>query len=160
MIKLRCLLTRRMTRTPCFLEVEATCLETGRTRCIPQVFRQCPCNIDSVVDVDGKKDVPGVSVRPRGLVGSNYLQALDIAEQGKFRCFCTPTSRSVSNMLCRNNGLSEFNVLLDCRTLFYDLTHEPGTVLRSSVMNNVSWKSRSSCHNDFQSQSPDRKSVV
>lgn len=43
--------TRRMTRTPCLLEVEATCLETGRTRCIPQVVTSLVI-FDSVVCVD------------------------------------------------------------------------------------------------------------
>ena len=52
--------TRRMTRTPCVLEVEATCLERGRTRCILQVFRQRPCNIDSVVGVVTERRCPRV----------------------------------------------------------------------------------------------------
>ena len=51
--------TRRITRTPCFLEVEATCLETGRTRCIPQILYR----------LGGWQDgFPGKSVTPRGLV--------------------------------------------------------------------------------------------
>ena len=57
--ELRCLLTRRMTRSPCFLEIKAPASRQAELDAT-----EYPCNIDAVIDVEGKKSIPGISVTP------------------------------------------------------------------------------------------------
>ena len=128
----------------------------------PTGFQAMPLQYrPSVVGVDGKKGVPGLSVKPRGLPvvnlrlasrsplpnahwfelpsGPSLLQSISFNGS-----VCQPPGRlalsawafllsqAVLLVLCRNNGLSVLQVHY-CRTCSYDLTHEPGTVLRGSV---------------------------